>query len=438
MVEDDAKSGDQKGEERRPDDESEGDRPQQLARGALLVVAAGTVVAFLSIARSILVPVVLAVFLAYVLDPLVQQLCRIRVPHTDLRLPRSVAASAVVVFAVVVFGGVGVALGEQVRQLGMQAPRYADRIAEQVGEVRQKIEELEQYFDEFVQPIRPDRQKARPSPVPSPPETDPGANSEGPDPSGAESDEPGGLVDARPDRDPPPIQRPPDERPIIIRSGSGLWSRIYPYLTGGLTGLLGIAVQRLTVVFVLFFVLVQAPAFKEKLLTIGGTTDARREAILDALEDVHRDVQGYLFGRTLINAGLAVAIALSFFIYGLDYSLLLGILGGLLNFIPYFGAVVGILITGVVAYLQFGLLSASLTTMFIYFALTSVEGNLVTPITLSRQLELNSLAVLLGLIFWGWLWGPIGMLLAIPILAVFRVVGEHVQGLEPLAELLRG
>jgi predicted PurR-regulated permease PerM len=63
---------------------------------------------------------------------------------------------------------------------------------------------------------------------------------------------------------------------------------------------------------------------------------------------------------------------------------------------------------------------------------------LITPITLSRQLQLNSLAVLLGLIFWGWLWGPVGMLLAIPILAVFRVVGEHVRGLEPVAEILRG
>jgi len=412
-----------------PDDESANrERSQQLARGALLVVAAGTVVAFLYIARVILVPVVLAIFLAYVLNPLVRQLRRIRIPRTELRLPRSIAVTAVVLFAVVVCGALGVLLGDQVRRLGAQVPRYADRIGERVGEFRTKMQEAEQYFDRAVQPIRPETEKAKGVPKMEPlPKTS--ARSAGP------AEKPVGRPRTH---DPSAVQGRMEERRIVVQSQNDLWMRLYPYLTGGITGLVGFAVQFLTVVFVLFFVLLQAPAFKEKLLTIGGTTDARREAILDALEDVNNDVQGYLFGRTLINAGLAVAISVSLFIYGLEYSLLLGILGGLLNFIPYFGAVVGMLITGVVAYMQFGFLSASATTMFIYFVLTSIEGNLITPITLSRQLQLNSLAVLLGLIFWGWLWGPVGMLLAIPILAVFRVVGEHVRGLEPVAEILRG
>lgn len=424
-------------EEDRPDDgrsnelDDEGadrERSQQLARGALLVVAAGTVVAFLYVARVILVPVVLSIFLAYVLNPLVEQLQRIRIPRTELRLPRSIAVSAVVLFAVVVCGALGVLLGDQVRQLGAQVPRYADRIVDRVGEFRSKMQDVEQYFDRAVQPIRPDKEKAKGVKDLEPPARE----EEPPEPPNQEPREPPRS------HDPSAIQRRPDQRPIVVRSQNDLWTSIYPYLTGGITGLVGFAVQLLTVVFVLFFVLLQAPAFKEKLLTIGGTTDARREAILDALEDINNDVQGYLFGRALINAGLAVAIAVCFFIYGLEYSLLLGILGGLLNFIPYFGAVVGMLITGVVAYMQFGFFSTAATTMFIYFVLTSIEGNLITPIALSRQLQLNSLAVLLGLIFWGWLWGPIGMLLAIPILAVFRVVGEHVRGLEAVAEILRG
>lgn len=389
----------------------------EIMRGALLIVAAGVVVAFLYFARVILVPVVLAAFLSYVLNPLVKQLSRLRFPTTNLRLPRIVSVTLVVIFSAVLTGALGFVLGNQMRQLGAELPKYSQRIAEDINQIRKKVLEVEDRVQKSFEPIR--------------------VNPEG---EGAGPEEPDLPPDAEPKLE-NPLERPDEQkqsRKIVVRPGdSNLWQRISPFLAGGLSGLLGYAVQGITLMFVLFFILLQAPNFKNKLLNIVGTTDRRRRVTLHALEDINRDVQKYLFGRALINVVLAIAIAVAFLIYGIRYALLLGIVGGLLNFIPYFGAVVGMGIAAAVAYMQFGTPSTVLTTAVIYFVLTSIEGNLITPIALGRQLQLNSLAVLLGLIFWGWLWGAIGMLLAIPILAVARVVSEHVPDLEPVAELLR-
>jgi predicted PurR-regulated permease PerM len=389
----------------------------EIMRGALLIVAAGIVVAFLYFARVILVPIVLAAFLSYVLNPLVEQLSKLRVPATQLRLPRIVSVGLVVLFSTILTGALGFVLGNQMRQLGAELPKYSKRIAKDINQIRTEVLELEDRVQKSFEPIRVNPEGSESGM--EEPDLPPG--------EGPKLKNPLGRTDE---------QRRPRE--IVVRpGGSNLWQRISPFLAGGLSGLLGYAVQGITLMFVLFFTLLQAPNFKDKLLNIVGTTDRRRRVTLQALEDINRDVQSYLFGRALINVVLATAIAIAFLIYGIRYALLLGILGGLLNFIPYFGAVVGMGIAAAVAYMQFGTPSTVLTTITIYFVLTSIEGNLITPIALGRQLQLNSLAVLLGLIFWGWLWGAIGMLLAIPILAVARVVSEHVPDLDPVAELLR-
>jgi len=389
--------------------------PLQVVRGATVVVAFGVVVAFLYFARVILVPVVLATFLSYVLSPVVDQLSRLRLPATSLEMPRVLSVSIVVILTAVLTGALGFVLGNQIRQIGAELPKYGERIAEDIGQIRNRVLELERRVQTTFEPIQV-QPESETSETPPEESTAPGFD--------------------------PPFQSTADKetaqtREIVVREGRNLWQRISPFLAGGLTGLVGYLVQGITLMFVLFFILLQAPNFKQKLLKIVGTTDRRREATLHALEAIHSDVQRYLFGKFLINLGLAVVITLAFFIYGVRYALLLGIIGGLLNFIPYFGAVVGMGIAAVVAYMQFGTASATLTTAIIYFVLTSLEGNIITPIALGRQLQLNSLAVLLGLVFWGWLWGAIGMLLAIPILAASRVVAEHIPDLEPVAEMLR-
>lgn len=406
-----------------------------VMRGAILLVAAGVLVAFLYLARVILIPIVLAVFLAYVLNPLVSGLERLKIPKTDIRMPRTLATTAVVLMTVALTTALGVVLADQVRQLGAELPQYADRITDDARQIRERLLEFEEDIEKALEPIRrnPDEKRGEPEAG-----AGTGANvGARPQQSGPRT--PSQMPEGRTTTtQPPPIPAAPSQQSVVVDQAGDLWVSASSYLAGSLTGLVGVLVQALTCVFVLFFTLIQAPAFKTKLLRIMGTTDSRREAILEVLRDINRDVQGYLFGRFLINTILAMIVSLSFFAYGLRYSLLIGILAGLLNFIPYVGAIIGMFFPAVVAYMQFGTPSAMLWSAFIYMMLTGVEGNLITPIVLGRHLRLNSLAVLIGLIFWGWLWGAIGMLLAIPILAVMRVVAEHVEDLRPLGELLRG
>lgn len=393
------------------DDAGTADGPADDGLGGLrtsaAIIAAGVVVAFLYLARAMLVPVVLAIFLAYVLNPLVELLREVRLPSTDIRLPRGVAVGAVVALVTAIGIAVGFIVADQLRQFGSEVPEYARQVAEQVGEFRGRVRELEQFVETRLERVRGDRG----------PETTPSPENGDVEGQAAEAEK--------------------RVREVIVRQGSNLWGRLSPWVAGGLTGLMGWFVQALTCLFVLFFVLTQAPHFKEKFLTIIGTTDRRRELTLEVFQDINRDVQRYLFARTLINAGLAGSTGFSFFLLGLQYSLLLGLLAGLLNFIPYFGGAVGLVIVWMVGYVQFGTVWAATIPIIFYFLLNFVEGYFVTPVYLGRHLQLNSLVVLLGLIFWGWVWGPIGMILSIPILAVIRVISEHVERLEPVAVLLR-
>lgn len=375
-------------------------------RGAALVIAAGVVVAFLYLARAMLVPVVLAIFLAYVLNPLVDVLRQVRFPRTDIRLPRGVAV-AIVVGMVTAFGiATSFVVADQLRQFGSEIPQYAEQVADQVGDFRSRVREMENFVETRLERVR--------------------------------GDEPAGATAADPAESKGRAEEAEQRvREVIVRQGTNLWSRLSPYVAGGLTGLMGWFVQALTCLFVLFFVLTQAPNFKHKFLKILGTTDRRRELTLEVFQDINRDVQRYLFARTLINAGLAVSTGFAFFVLGLRYALLLGLMAGLLNFIPYFGGAFGVIIVWMIGYVQFGTVWGATVPIIFYFLLNSVEGYFVTPVYLGRHLQLNSLAVLLGLVFWGWVWGPIGMILSIPILAVMRVIAEHVERLEPVAVLLR-
>ncbi len=392
-----------------------------VTRGALLVLAGAAIIAFLSFARVILVPIVLAIFLSYILYPPVRLLTQLRLPGTDLHFPRIAAVLLVVLLTVVSTGALAVLLGDQVRRLGSELPRYRTRVARSVAAIENRVREVRDDFRRFLQPIRARLESN-------------GEERNGP-PGTTEQDEARTV--------PPPRERAPPSSsetlaPQLVRQGTQMLMNLSSSLTGGLSGIFGALAQILTGIFVLFFTLLEAQAFKTKLLNILGTTDARREAVLDVLRDINRDIQGYLFGRFVINTVLTILVAFVFFLYGLNYALLVGIFAGLLNFIPYLGAVLGMFIPALIAYMQFGTPSAVLGSALLYLLMTGVEGNLITPIALGRHLQLNSLAVLLGLIFWGWIWGTIGMLLAIPILATIRVVAEHVEGLEPVAELMRG
>ncbi|QDG50429.1 AI-2E family transporter [Persicimonas caeni] len=380
-----------------------------VIRGAILLLAFGMGVAILNYASVILIPVVLAVFLAYVLNPFVSALMRLRIPRTEIFMPRGLASLIVVIFAVGLTVALGILIGDQFGSFAADIARYEDQIADNVKNLQTRLQEWQGRIEGYMEPIRRSQLPGEASGV-----------------AGA------GAV-APPDASPLPVE----SQKSLLEQTSELWLRASSYIAGGLSGLLGFLAQALTCIFVMLFMLIEAPSIRHKLINIMGTTDQRRDMVLEVLYNVNRDVQRYLFNRFATNSVLALVAMLCYWVYGLNYVLLLGILAGLFNFVPYVGPVVGSVFPALVAYIQFGTIESVFWVLVIYTALTGIEGNILTPVVLGRHLKLNSLAVILGLVFWGWLWGAIGMLLAIPIMAAIKAVALHVDDMRPIAELLR-
>lgn len=117
---------------------------------------------------------------------------------------------------------------------------------------------------------------------------------------------------------------------------------------------------------------------------------------------------------TLINSGLGLAIGVAMYFIGMPSPVLWGVMAGLLEYIPYFGATVGISVVTLVAIFTFDNLGHALLVPAIYFGSVAVEANLIVPMVLGRRLTLNPVVVFTGLIFWEWMWGIIGILLAVP------------------------
>ncbi len=386
-----------------------------VIRGAILLLAVAVGVALLHYTSDILIPVVLAVFLAYVLNPFVRALMRLRVPKTEVYMPRGLASLVVVIVAVGLTVSLGILIGNQFGAFVSDIARYEDRIAENVEDFQERVLDWQERVEGHLQPIRRAQEDAGLS-------------------MGGDGAPEGGEEAAEADAVLPSL---PEQQASLFEQTSELWMSATSYIAGGLTGLLGFVAQSLTCIFVLFFMLVDAPRIRDKLINIMGTTAHRREMVVEVMENVNRDVQRYLFNRFATNVVLGSVAMLAYWVYGLNYVLLLGILAGLFNFVPYVGPVVGTIFPALVAYLQFGTFESVLWVMLIYGMLTGIEGNIITPLVLGRHLELNSLAVMLGLVFWGWLWGAIGLLLAIPILAAIKAVAVHVEDMHPVAELLR-
>jgi predicted PurR-regulated permease PerM len=185
----------------------------------------------------------------------------------------------------------------------------------------------------------------------------------------------------------------------------------------------------------LYFLLVSGDLFLRKLVRVTPTLAGKRKAV-EVAHRVQGDLARYLATITAINVGLGVAGGLAMALLGMPNPALWGAMAALFNFVPYVGAVVGTGIVGVVAALTFGDGPRWLAAPLVYFALTGLEGYLVTPMILGQRLRLNPVAILLGLLFWGWLWGIAGAFLAVPLLVALKILSENLPRLEPVNEFL--
>lgn len=207
-------------------------------------------------------------------------------------------------------------------------------------------------------------------------------------------------------------------------------------LSGNLVKATMTAVSAIAVTLVLlYFLLSTGDLFLRKVAAIQRNTENRHKVVKIARR-LERDISAYLLTITLINLGLGIAVGLALWALDMPNPVLWGTMACLLNFVPYLGAMVGVVVVAVVAMLSFDSATAALWPPLAYMGLTALEGSFITPTIVGQRLTLNPLMIFAGIIFWGWMWGVAGALIAVPLLAVFKILCDNVDPLQPVGRLL--
>ncbi len=207
-----------------------------------------------------------------------------------------------------------------------------------------------------------------------------------------------------------------------------LWEAAFLNLAG-----LGTTVA---VAFVLaMFILSSGTLFYEKLVGSFASLSSKKY-VLGAVYELQRKISRYLFTVTIINAGLGVCVGIAAYFIGLPNAALWGVAAFALNYMPFIGTVVGTAMIGAVSIVTFDDLSYAFLAPAVYLTLGTIEGQIVSPSIVGKSLKINTVSVFLSVIFWGWLWGIAGTLLAVPILVVIKVVCDGVPSLARIGDFL--
>jgi predicted PurR-regulated permease PerM len=208
------------------------------------------------------------------------------------------------------------------------------------------------------------------------------------------------------------------------------------YLWAGGVGLLGAATQFAMVLFLVFFLLVTGDLFKRKLVKIAGPTLTKKKITVQIMDEMNKQIGRFLRVQVITSAIVGVATALVLWWFGVNQYLVWGLLAGVFNSIPYLGPVI---VSGGLAVVSFMQFDNVLTTGYVTFAtlaITSLEGWLLAPALMGRAAQMNPVAIFVGLLFWSWVWGVMGTILAVPMMMMMKAVCDRVEDLQPVGELL--
>ncbi len=186
---------------------------------------------------------------------------------------------------------------------------------------------------------------------------------------------------------------------------------------------------------VLYLLLASRDLFSQKLVRVMPTVQHKKNAA-EISREIQHNISKYLFSVSVINIGLGFVVGGGLYVMSVPNAAMWGMLVAVLNFVPYFGPIAGIILLATVGFLTFDPLWKGLLPPVWYLLLHLVEANLITPVLLGRRFTLNPVVIFVSLIFWTWLWGVPGALLSVPILVSIKVVCDHVPSLSPVSELL--
>ncbi len=219
----------------------------------------------------------------------------------------------------------------------------------------------------------------------------------------------------------------PNVRPVVVETPGTLEN-----LLGGLPralGYIGITI------FLTYFLLASGDTLMRKIVLLGRTWSARKRTV-QIIRRIQGEISRYLATITAINIALGTATALAMYLLGVPNPMLWGAMVCVLNFAPYVGAAVSAAVLTVVGLTTFPTLAEALTVPAVFLLLTILEGQLLTPMVVGRRLSLSPTVVFVSVVVWVFLWGVVGALIAVPIVASIKVFCEYVRPLNPVAGLL--
>ncbi|MEH6389749.1 MULTISPECIES: AI-2E family transporter [Pseudomonas] len=350
-------------------------------------------------AKTLLMPIVVAMLFSLLLGPLVTGLKRIYVPRT---------VSAVVIMAVL--------LGP-FTLLVMQLTEPAQKWAKQLPDLS---EQLTERLDEFTDSLQSER-KSAPT-TPSPP------------PAQAEEEEDRGFrlfgwfrgdKEEEPEPEPPPVVvEPPleEDDQVSARIRQGGMEAVISVLSA--TPL--VLAQLVTSVILILFLLIFGPNLFAAFVDVFPHARDKRMTIM-LVREIQRELSRYILTVSIINSCLGLVTGGALWLYGVEDAMLWGALVGLANFAPYVGPILAMIILAIAGLVQYGPELAALMPVLIFFCINLVEAQFVTPIMLGRNMRLNPLVVMVWLILWGWMWGAVGVLLAVPLLVCLKLAAARMN-----------
>lgn len=360
--------------------------PADARNMTLIVLTVLAMLAVLKWASGFFIPLMIGLVFSYALSPLVDWLHRKGVPRA--------ASAGVLILAIL--GGIGAS----VYSLSDDANELIDSLPAAARKLRDATQRAPKTADstlETVQKAAAELQKA--------------------------AEEAGGNTAALPTRG---VSRVVVEKPRFdIRDH--LWS--------GTLGLVSMIGQTVMVTFLTYFMLISGDTFRRKLVKIAGPGLAQKKLTVQALDEINAQMQRYLMVQLLASVGVGLATGIVFAVVGLKHAAVWGVAAGVLNLVPYIGSIAVTGAAALVAFLQLGV-DMALVVAGSSLLINTIEGYLLVPWATSKASSMNPVAVFIGVLAWGWLWGVWGLLLGIPILMAVKAVCDRVDHLKPVGELL--
>jgi predicted PurR-regulated permease PerM len=349
--------------------------------GGLLLLAVG---AALWAAQALFIPIAIALLLSYALQPVLRLFVR-------TGLPTTAAAGVTVLLTAALMGLSGYSLR-------LQAVSFVTELPDAAARIRARLQQSHNSQPSAVAQVqRAAHELERASVDPTPPEPVPG------------------------------VTRVQVEAPPLSASRL-LWTTS--------AGAITVAGQTLVVVVLVFYFLAAGDMYKRKIVRIVGTTLSEKRVTVEILKDIEQHLARYLAARATISIAVAVATALALWALGMRQPAVWGGVAGLLNVIPYFGPIVFSIAAGAAGFLETNSLTHALVVLGTVSAIAMAEGFLLTPLLMGRAGRMNGASVFVALTVWGFLWGLWGMLLAVPLTMMIKVICEHIEGLHSVSELL--